>query len=86
MANPKNSVDPLFGPSIEITVTRGTKVQRVIEIFREYSLIYFDVQCKSADINVRFVYTGAFNSRLEERRVIFEKERLKYKESFKGSI
>lgn len=71
MANPKNSVDPLFGPEIEVNVTRGSRVIRVIEIFREYSLIYFDVQCKSADINVRFVYAGAFHSRAEERRVIF---------------
>lgn len=44
------------------------------------------MQCRSADIGVRFVYAGAFNSRLQENRTIFERERLKFKDNFKGSI
>lgn len=86
MASPKNMLDPLFGSEIELTVPRGARTIRVIEVYREYSLVYFDVQCRSADIGVRFVYAGAFNSHLQENRTIFERERLKFKDSFKGSV
>jgi hypothetical protein len=44
------------------------------------------VQCKSADIGVKFVYAGGFGSKVQETRVIFERDRLRFKEPFKGSI
>lgn len=86
MACPKNTLEPLFGSEVELTVPRGSRTIRVLEVFREYSLLYFDVQCRSADIGVRFVYAGAFSSRLQENRTIFERERLKFKDTFKGSV
>jgi hypothetical protein len=30
MANPKNNIEPLYGSEIELTVSRGTRVLRIV--------------------------------------------------------
>ena len=69
-----------------ISVAASDKRVQMIEIFRPYSLVYFDVSCKIADIDVNLYYAGTFDDPSEHRKLIFEKKKLKVKEEFKGSI
>ena len=54
-------------------------VIQLVEVFRPYSLVYFDINCKAADVDVNLYYAGGFNQTHELKKLVFEKKRLKAK-------
>lgn len=60
-ANPRNAIDIFLNEEKIIMVPASQSVIQLVEVFRPYSLVYFDINCKTADIDVNLYYAGTFN-------------------------
>lgn len=59
-ANPRNAVEIFLNEEKNLIIPASQKAIQLVEIFRPYSLVYFDINCKAADIDVNFCYAGNF--------------------------